>query len=226
MGRFLLPTMQPTDTPAQVLPQAVRVLRVGILVNAVYMVVELLVGWREQSYGLMADAGFNLCDLFSMALALLWLRGREAGSHHARRLLRRLDAGVATAGAVVTLVAAALLMAGGVRRFALLAGFDGFPLQSETDGGVVCLTAVAGIVVNGLTALLLASRLGQGLNARNALRVLGVDALVSVLVALGGLAAWVRPACGVVDPALGVFIAVLVVASMARLLYRRLLAAG
>lgn len=215
--------MNTSESSLPITQPGARTLQAGILVNAVYMAVELLVGWRQQSYGLMADAGFNLCDLFSMGLALVWLRGQEAMSCHARRDLRRLDAMLLTACMVVVLVAAGLLAAGSLQRFSALAGFDGFAVRGETDGLTVCLTATAGIAVNGLTALLLTRRMGGGRGMRRALRVLGADALVSVAVALGGLAAWLQPSYGVVDAALGTFIALLMVAGAVKMLYPRLL---
>jgi Co/Zn/Cd efflux system component len=48
-----------------------KALVAGIVLNSVYIIVEVIYGVRENSMALISDAGHNLSDVFSLALSLI-----------------------------------------------------------------------------------------------------------------------------------------------------------
>jgi len=201
-----------------------RALVVCIIVNVVYLLFEILMGFRERSFGLLSDAGYNLGDVFSMALALVYVR--QLGSDSASELLsyKRLTTVLVMAYTFVVLVAVGALVVTASARLLAMWGVGnlGFALKSEQCGMHIFWTALIGVVVNGLTALALSKRGQKEWNLRRAFRTLSIDTLISIFVALSGVVMHFRPQMGYIDPLLGIIVAVLMAISVMRLLRSQL----
>lgn len=167
----------------------------SIALNLLFVLVEAGLGWRAHSLALLTDAGHNLSDVASLALA--WL---------AERLARARPTAAFTYGYGKTTVLAALfntlLLVGAVVGI----GYEAFTRLFQPEpvaGGLVAVVATVGIVINAGTALLFRSH-QHDLNARGAYLHLAADALVSLGVAAAGLAMratgwfWLDPAVSMV----------------------------
>ncbi|MHB8646418.1 MAG: cation diffusion facilitator family transporter [Thermomicrobiales bacterium] len=169
---------------------------VGILLNAGYVVAEVLYGRLAHSVALVADAGHNLGDVLGLLLA--WGAGI---------LVTRPPSGKHTYGFRASSILAAL-----VNAVVLLVTIGGIAweairrLQHSGDvaGGIVIWVAAAGILVNGITALLFLSGRKGDLNIRAAFVHMAGDAGIACGVALAGIAIlltgrrWIDPAVSLV----------------------------
>jgi cobalt-zinc-cadmium efflux system protein len=169
-----------------------RPFAIGIGLNIVFVVVEVVYGFAAGSIALVADAGHNLSDVLGLLIA--WGGAAMATSAPTPRFsfgLKKASILSALANALLLLVAVGAIGAEAVRRL-----FHPAPTQGLT----VVVVAAIGIVMNGVTALLFA-RGGRGdLNIRGAFQHMAADALVSAAVVVAGLAiiatgrTWIDPA--------------------------------
>jgi cobalt-zinc-cadmium efflux system protein len=167
------------------------VFAVAIALNAVFVAVEFGFGFAANSSALMADAGHNLSDVLGLLLAwgaTVLARRRPSG---------RFTYGLRGASILATLGNAMLLL--------LACGVIGWEAvhrlarPAEVSAAVVSIVAAAGIVVNGLSAWILAKGSKGDLNMRGAYLHMAADAAVSVGVVIAGLLmlwtgwSWVDP---------------------------------
>ena len=178
-----------------------RIFAFGLAINAAFVVVEAWAGWHADSLALLSDAGHNLGDVLGLALAWAgaWAARRPPSARYTWGWRRAaLLAALLTGG--LLLVAVAGIAWEGVRRLAT---------PEPIDAGVVVGVAAAGIVVNGLTAWLLARGRDEDVNVRGAYLHMVADAAVSAGVVVGGLVVaatgWLR-----IDALLSLAIAALV----------------
>ncbi len=156
-----------------------RALVIGILLNTVFVVIEAAAGFWQQSLALLSDAGHNLFDVGSLALALLAFRlSRVPPSDQYTYGYRKTTILVALANAVILLIAVGGIGFEAVQRF-----WHPAPL----DGGVMAIVAGAGILINGFTAFLFLRDRDKDLNIQGAYLHMAADALVSLGVVAGGL---------------------------------------
>ena len=156
-----------------------RMFAVGIALNLIFVFIEVGFGFYADSLSLLADAGHNFSDVIGLFAA--W-----AAIILARRLptpkftygLRSSTILAALANAMLLLIAVGGVGWEAIRRFAQPAAVN------ET---VMIWVALAGVVVNVATALMLMQGREHDLNQRSAfIHMLG-DAAVSVGVAVGGV---------------------------------------
>jgi cobalt-zinc-cadmium efflux system protein len=166
-----------------------------------FMVVEAVVGYMTGSLALLADAGHMLGDSGALALALVAQRMAERPRTELRTYgLKRAEVLAAFVNGIVLFGLALMIMREAVERFMTPIAIHARPML---------YVAVAGLVVNLLSALILL-RGGKGnLNVRTALLHVLSDALGSVaaIVAAVGALWFGSPR---LDPALSLVIAVLV----------------
>ena len=169
-----------------------RAFAIGIGLNIVFVVVEVVYGFAAGSIALVADAGHNLSDVLGLLIA--WGGAAMATSAPTPRFsfgLKKASILSALANALLLLVAVGAIGAEAVRRL-----FHPAPTQGLT----VVVVAAIGIVVNGVTALLFARGRRGDLNIRGAFQHMAADALVSAAVVVAGLAiiatgrTWIDPA--------------------------------
>lgn len=189
--------------------QAGQTLVVGIVLNVLFVVVELIMGWRYNSLGLLSDAGHNVGDVFSLVLALVAYRlMRVQASKRFTYGYRKSTVLVSLLNAIILLVAVGAIVVEAIRK-----------LQSPADvnGEAVSWTAALGIVINGITAYMLMQSRKDDLNLRGAFLHMAADTLVSVGVLLSGLAImwW---GITIIDPIISLVVAGVILISTWRLL--------
>lgn len=169
-----------------------RAFLIGIVLNTAFVVVEALFGFLSGSVALVADAGHNLSDVLSLALA--W--GAAAAAK--RPASARFTYGYKSATILAALANVVLLLAAvGAILFETIGRMtEPSPVQGET---MVAVAAV-GIVINTATALLFFRGRQDDLNIRGAYLHMAADALVSLGVVVAGLLIvwtgqrWIDPA--------------------------------
>jgi cobalt-zinc-cadmium efflux system protein len=177
-----------------------RAFVIGIALNVGFVVVEAVFGFIANSMALLSDAGHNLSDVLGLLVA--WGGGvlaRRASSPRFTYGLKKASILAALANALFLLIAIGAIGAEAIRRL-----FH----PSHTDGGMVMAVAAAGIVVNGLTAMLFA-RGQHDLNVRGAFLHMASDAAVSAAVVFSGLVIlWTGQQW--VDPVMSLAVAVVI----------------
>ena len=152
---------------------------VGILLNISFVILEGTIGVLSNSLALIADAGHNLSDVFSLLLA--W--GASVASKKPPSLrhtygLRRSSILAALFNAVIL-----LFVLGGMAWEAVLR----FRHPVAVAGTTVIWVAGCGIVINLVTALLFARGRKKDLNIKGAFLHMMTDALVSLGVVIAGV---------------------------------------
>ncbi len=155
-----------------------RALGIGIVLNLAFVVIEAVAGILGQSMALLADAAHNLGDVLGLVLA--W---------GANRLTRRLASarfsyGLGSSTLLAALVNGLTLLL--VSLWILWEGAMRLVAPPDVEGWLVIGVALAGVVVNTATALLLLSGQKHDLNLRGAFLHMAADAAVSVAVAISG----------------------------------------
>ncbi len=177
---------------------------VAVALNLLFVIVEAAAGFIGHSLGLLSDAGHNLSDVFSLLLAMIALK--LASSHATKRFTygrRKASVLISLLNAIILLVAVGAIIVESVEKFLH---------PAEVNGSLIIWTAAVGIVINGLTAWALSSRQKHDINTRGAFLHMLADTLVSIGVVLSGvvinLTGWY-----IVDPIIGLVIAVVILVS-------------
>ena len=151
----------------------------GIVLNAAYVVVQVVAGLATHSMALLSDAGHNLADVASLALSLMAFRlARIKPSDTFTYGFKKTTILAALTNAVVLLVTVGMLGYESVNRV-----FHPQPVQ----GGLVAIVAGIGIAINMGSALLFFRNKDHDLNTKGAYLHLMSDALVSLGVVVTGL---------------------------------------
>ena len=169
-----------------------RAFAIGAALNVGFVITEWVFGAMANSLALMADAVHNAGDV--LALLLAWL----ASSLGRRPPSERFTYGLRGSSILAALLngGALLVVTGGLGWEALRRLADPAPVQ----GGIVIAVALAGVVVNGVTAWLFMQGGRKDLNLRGVYLHMAADAAVSLAVAIAGVAvlftgwSWLDPA--------------------------------
>ena len=152
---------------------------IGIALNIVYVVAQVLFGLFAHSLALLSDAGHNLGDVLGLFMA--WGASQLAQRAPTSRYtygLRRSSIMASLANAILLFVAVGGITWEAIRRF--------WEPASVAGVTVICVAAV-GIVINGVTAMLFASGRKGDLNIRGAFVHMAADAVVSAGVVVAGI---------------------------------------
>ena len=171
---------------------------ISIALNLAFVLVEAVVGLWKGSLGLLSDAGHNLSDVFSLVLALIAFR--LATTHSTKKFTYGYKKGsilISLLNAVILLVAVGAIIVESIHKLRN---------PAPIDGGAVAWTAGAGIVINGLTALLLMRHQKHDINTLVSVGVGGSG----IVIALTG---WTF-----IDPVIGIIIAGVILVSTWQLL--------
>lgn len=181
-----------------------KTLIVGIVLNLLFVVIEVVVGLAYNSLGLLSDAGHNLGDVFGLILAFLAFKlAQVAPNRRYTYGYRKSTILVSLANAIILLVAVGAIVLESVRKL---------QTPEPIDGAAISWTAGAGIVVNGLTAWMLMSGRKDDLNMKGAFLHMVADTLVSVGVLLSGIVITFT-GFTIIDPIIGIVIAVVILFS-------------
>lgn len=152
---------------------------IGIILNVLFVVIEVFVGLSVKSLSLLSDAGHNLADVGSLALSLLAFRLLKVKSN-ARYTYgyRKTTILVALFNAAVLLLSIGAIVYEAVFRF-----MKPQPLPGKT----IAIVAAVGIAINFTTALLFFRNKESDLNIKSAYLHLMSDAVVSAGIVVGGI---------------------------------------
>jgi len=156
-----------------------KVLRISLVVTLAYIVLLVIAGIRSHSLALLSEAGHNLSDFLALLLSLgaVYLQSRPPSATKTY--------GYHRAGVLAALVNAASLVA--VSFFIFYEAFRRLRNPEQVQASVMISVAAAGVVMNGVIALLLC-RSGRDVNIRSAfLHEIG-DTLSTAAVIVGGWA--------------------------------------
>ena len=175
-----------------------------IALNLFFVGVEALVGLTQNSLSLLSDAGHNLSDVFSLVLVLIafHLAKVRSGAHYTY--------GLKKSTVLISLVNAVLLLVaiGGI----VIESIHKFSEPADVNGMAVTWTAGVGILINGLTVVLLMRGQKSDINVRGAFLHMVADTLVSVGVVISGIIiTWTG--WNVVDPIVSLIIAFIILLS-------------
>jgi cobalt-zinc-cadmium efflux system protein len=160
-----------------------RVLKISLGVTLAYIVLLVVAGVRAHSLALLSEAGHNLSDFLALLLSLVavYLQSRPASSTKTY--------GYHRAGVLAALVNAVSLLA--VSFFIFYEAFRRLQHPEHVQASVMMWVAAAGVVMNGVIALLLyrsGQRSGNDVNIRSALLHEVGDTLSTAAVIAGGWA--------------------------------------
>lgn len=181
-----------------------RAFSLGMAVNTIYTVIELVFGALIGSVALVADAMHNLSDVLSLGIA--WLAEHLMHKNPTAARTYGYKSGsilAALINAFILLIAMGAIIFEAVGRFAH---------PEPVPGGLVMIVAGIGILINGGTALLFMRGRHGDLNMRGAFLHMAADAGVSLAVVIAGglmkLTGWEW-----LDPAMSIVVALVVVAA-------------
>jgi len=168
----------------------------GIILNVVYIVVEIVYGILINSMALLADAGHNFSDVLGLMLA--WgasYLAKTASTEKRTYGMRKSTILAALFNAVILMIAVGAITIEAVRKLVYLE-----PVQGQT----MIIVAAIGFVINAITALLFMKGREKDLNIKGAFLHMAADAGVSLGVVVAGLVIlstgwlWVDPIIGLV----------------------------
>ena len=182
----------------------------GILLNLVFVAVEFGAGLFLDSVALISDAGHNLSDVVSLVLSLLAFRlARLKPTPKYTYGYKKSTVLVSLLNACILLVAVGVIFAESI---------DKLNNPTPIAGGSVAWAAGVGIAINAFTAWLFLKDKEKDLNVKGAYLHMAADTLVSVGVLISGIVisftGWY-----VIDPIIGMVIAVVILISTAHLLH-------
>ena len=173
---------------------------IGIALNAGFVAVEVIFGFRANSMALLSDAGHNFSDVLGLMVA--WAGGvlaRRGSSPRFTYGFKKASILAALANALFLFIAVGAIGAEAIRRLIH---------PSPADGGTIMIVAAVGIAVNGISALLFV-RGQHDLNVRGAFLHMAADAAVSLAVVFAGLVIlWTGQQW--VDPVMSLAVAVVI----------------
>src|SRR6204780_4049823 len=154
-----------------------KVLKISLAVTLAYIVLLVVAGIRAHSLALLSEAGHNLSDFLALLLSLVavFLEGRPPSATKTY--------GYRRAGVLAALVNALSLVV--VAFFIFYEAFQRIQHPEQVRAGLMIGVAAAGVVMNGVIALLL-WRSARDVNVRSALLHEVGDTLSTAAVIFGG----------------------------------------
>lgn len=186
-----------------------KILWTAIILNLLFVGVEAGMGLWQNSLSLLSDAGHNLSDVFSLVLVVVGLHLVQLHSNeHYTYGYKKSTILISLANALLLLLAVGVILAESVHKLREPAAIN---------GAVISWTAGVGILINGLTTLLLMRGQKGDINIRGAFLHMAADTLVSIGVVISGLVishtGWF-----IIDPIISIVIAIVILVSTWELL--------
>src|SRR6201987_3362218 len=154
-----------------------RILKISLAVTVAYIVLLVIAGIRAHSLALLSEAGHNLSDFLALLLSLVavYLQSRPPSETKTY--------GYHRAGVLAALINAGSLVI--ISFFIFYEAFRRVQNPQPVHAGLMMWVAGAGVVMNGIIALLL-YRSGGDINIRSALLHEVGDTLSTAAVIAGG----------------------------------------
>lgn len=183
---------------------------IGIVLNLAFVVIEFAAGFWFDSLALLSDAGHNLSDVVSLVLALLAFRLAKVKANE------RYTYGYKKSTILVSLLnAVTLLVAVGA---IVIESIHKLSNPAVVPGGAIAWVAGVGVLINAFTAFLFMKDKEKDLNVKGAYLHMAADALVSVGVLVAGIVIS-RTDWYIIDPIIGLIVAVVILISTWNLLH-------
>lgn len=182
---------------------------IAIALNFGFVIVEALAGVYSNSTGLLSDAGHKMIDVFSLLIALLAFRLA------ASKPSSRYTYGYRKASVLISLFNALLLVCA-----VCVIVFESVSKLMEpapVNGAAVSWTAAVGILVSGISALLMMRFQKKDINTRGAFLHMATDSLLSLGVVISGIVISLS-GLYVIDPIVSLVIAAVILYNSVRLL--------
>lgn len=182
---------------------------IAIALNFGFVIVEALAGVYSNSTGLLSDAGHKMIDVFSLLIALFAFRLA------ASKPSSRYTYGYRKASVLISLFNALLLVCA-----VCVIVFESVSKLMEpapVNGAAVSWTAAAGILVSGISALLMMRFQKKDINTRGAFLHMATDSLLSLGVVISGIVISLS-GLYVIDPIVSLVIAAVILYNSVRLL--------
>ncbi|HEY5369449.1 MAG TPA: cation diffusion facilitator family transporter [Hanamia sp.] len=168
----------------------------GIILNSLFVLIEAIIGFSIHSLSLLSDAGHNLADVGSLALALLAFRLLKIKSNNKFTYgYRKTTILAALFNAVILLISIGAIAIEALERISN---------PPALPGKTIAIVAAIGIVINFATAILFLKNKEKDLNIKSAYMHMMADALVSAGIMVGGIVIyythlyWIDPALSIV----------------------------
>jgi len=174
---------------------------IGILLNLVFVGVEVAYGLSSASLALLADAGHNLSDVLSLILA--WgasLLSKKTASEKRTYGYRKITIIASNISAILLLMTLGGIVWEAVGRF---------NDPKAVDSLVIIIVAGIGVLINSITAWLFVQGQQQDLNIKGAFLHMVADALISLGVVISGLVI-MKTGLMIIDPAISIFVAIII----------------
>ena len=156
-----------------------RAFIIGIILNLLFVIIEFGAGIYINSLALISDAGHNLSDVASLALAMVAFRLAKVKPNQTFTYgLRKSTILISLLNAVILLI-----VIGAITWESLARMKDPQPIQ----GDYMAVVAGIGILINTITAMLFFKNREKDLNIKGAFLHLAADALVSLGVVGAGI---------------------------------------
>lgn len=181
----------------------------AIALNFGFVILEAAVGLGYHSMGLFSDAGHKLFDVFSLVIALVAFKLASS------KATSRFTYGYKKTSILISLLNAVLLFA--AVSIILVESCQKFVDPPEVSGAAISWTAAIGILVSGISALLLMKHQKGDINTRGAFLHMATDSLISLGVVISGiiinLTGWY-----LLDPIVSIIIALVILHNTVHLL--------
>lgn len=183
---------------------------IGIVLNLAFVVIEFAAGFWFDSLALLSDAGHNLSDVVSLVLALLAFRLAKVKANERYTYgYKKSTILVSLLNAVILLVAVGAIVIESIHKL---------NNPAVVPGGAIAWVAGVGVLINAFTAFLFMKDKEKDLNVKGAYLHMAADALVSVEVLVAGIVIS-RTGWYIIDPIIGLIVAVVILISTWNLLH-------
>ena len=176
-----------------------RVLRISLAATLAYVLITLLAGLRAHSLALISEAGHNASDALALVLSFV------AVHFQTRPATDQKTFGYHRAGVLAAFINALTLIV--ISLWIAVEAIDRFAHPAQVQPHIMMLVAAAGVVMNGVIALLL-WRVSHDVNMRSVFVHMLGDTLSTAAVIVGGVAilfthlTWIDPALSLAIAAL------------------------
>lgn len=182
---------------------------IGIILNFLFVIIEVIAGLSIHSLSLLSDAGHNLADVASLGMSLIAFRLLKVKPNEKYTYgYKKTTVLVALLNAVILLISIGAISYEAIQRL-----LNPQPLPGKT----ISIVAAIGIAINALTALLFFRSKENDLNIKSAFLHLMADAIVSAGLVVGGIIIFYMGLYWI-DPALSIVIAAVILISTWHLL--------
>lgn len=183
---------------------------IGIVLNLAFVVIEFAAGFWFDSLALLSDAGHNLSDVVSLVLALLAFRLAKVKANERYTYgYKKSTILVSLLNAVILLVAVGAIVIESIHKLSN---------PAVVPGGAIAWVAGVGVLINAFTAFLFMKDKEKDLNVKGVYLHMAADALVSVGVLVAGIVIS-RTGWYIIDPIIGLIVAVVILLSTWNLLH-------